>query len=211
MVLDELPWHAASSDARQEPHPARSGYVLKRGSPCPTRCRFLPACQLAPLRSCCWAPLACRSVWCLSRAPSSTQWLCALKRASPCLQALSQVQVPASQASSPFEELLLGSLLGKGSFGSVYRGLHHGRRVAVKVGAGSALPGWRARSPCRWVFSTCLFHSSAGAGRGCLCHCPRHRHCVAAEVRMASHCQGCVHTAQQEGLLTDGSAARCLP
>ena len=50
------------------------------------------------------------------------------------------MQVPASQSSGPFEELLLGSLLGKGSFGSVYRGLHHGRRVAVKVGAPNLNP-----------------------------------------------------------------------
>ena len=79
------------------------------------------------------------------------------------MQAVSQVQVPASQATGPFENLLLGSILGKGSFGSVYRGLHHGRRVAVKVGAGTALPGLHAHSShlMYMVLRFCLPHNGS--------------------------------------------------
>lgn len=38
-------------------------------------------------------------------------------------------------STGPFEGLLLGSLVGKGSFGRVYRGLWRGQLVGVKVGA----------------------------------------------------------------------------
>lgn len=38
-------------------------------------------------------------------------------------------------STGPFEGLLLGSLVGKGSFGRVYRGLWKGQLVGVKVGA----------------------------------------------------------------------------
>lgn len=38
-----------------------------------------------------------------------------------------------SYARVPIEELEIGPLLGRGAYGKVYRGIHEGRPVAVKV------------------------------------------------------------------------------
>ena len=76
-VLDKPPWHATLSDARQEPRLAGSDCVLMRGSPCSARCSSMPVRSLVHPRTCCWAPLACCFLQSPSRAPSSTQWLCA--------------------------------------------------------------------------------------------------------------------------------------
>ena len=51
--------------------------------------------------------------------------------------------VPGRQ--EPFEGVVLGPLLGKGSFGRVYRALWNGRPVAVKA----CIPGSLSRSTFR--------------------------------------------------------------
>jgi hypothetical protein len=42
---------------------------------------------------------------------------------------------------SPIPDLVLGPLLGKGGYGKVFRGLHKGQEVAVKVGCFFRAPG----------------------------------------------------------------------
>jgi hypothetical protein len=43
----------------------------------------------------------------------------------------------------PFDNLKLGPILGKGSFGRVYRGIYNGGPVAVKVPTSVKNEGWR--------------------------------------------------------------------
>jgi hypothetical protein len=73
---------------------------------------------------------------------------------------------------SPFPDLVIGPLLGKGGYGRVFRGLHEGQQVAVKVrlvggrsdGAGKGGVG-RARSMLAHAQ-----HPSTGSARGCPAH-----------------------------------------
>lgn len=42
---------------------------------------------------------------------------------------------------SPIPNLVLGPLLGRGAYGKVFRGVHHGAEVAVKVNTGCSVSG----------------------------------------------------------------------
>lgn len=50
---------------------------------------------------------------------------------------------------SPIPDLVLGPLLGKGGYGKVFRGLHKGQEVAVKVRGAQALAGVRQAAAAR--------------------------------------------------------------
>lgn len=59
-------------------------------------------------------------------------------------------------ATGPFEGLLLGSLIGQGSFGRVYRGLWKGQVVGVKVIPYTlCCTGQHLQSPCSTAAAGC--------------------------------------------------------
>lgn len=89
---------------------------------------------------------ACLSLpWCVPPNPcgerqSARQCTCAGVRNRYYFATLTRQEGPAVTPpqtagldSVPFEELEVGPVLGKGGFGRVYRGLWHGKQVAVKV------------------------------------------------------------------------------
>lgn len=87
-------------------------------------CRAASSCPVSPSNQ----------LWCTQAGASRQRWSDAsVHAAAPGLRRISSL---ASSITSE-DDIVLGPLLGRGSFGRVYAGMSHGRRVAVKVSSRS--------------------------------------------------------------------------